>query len=41
VLVKSKRALPLISPAYDSGATEAEVREGWKNDYGVLLGGNS
>ena len=30
VLVKVERALPLISPAYDSGATEAEIRAQWK-----------
>src|SRR5215470_4228083 len=30
VLVKVERALPLISPAYDFGATEEEVRTQWK-----------
>jgi predicted pyridoxine 5'-phosphate oxidase superfamily flavin-nucleotide-binding protein len=29
VLVKVERALPLISPAYDQGKTEDEVRETW------------
>lgn len=29
VLVKVERALPLISPEYDLGLTEAEVRERW------------
>jgi uncharacterized protein len=29
VLVKVERALPLISPAYDLGQTEAEIREQW------------
>ena len=29
VLVKVERALPLISPAYDSGRTEDEVRRQW------------
>jgi len=30
VVVKVDRALPLISPAYDGGATEDEVAEGWE-----------
>jgi uncharacterized protein len=30
VLVKVQRALPLISPAYDGGATEEEIRARWK-----------
>jgi hypothetical protein len=30
VLVKVELALPLISPAYDFGATEEEVRAQWK-----------
>ena len=30
VVVKVDRALPLISPAYDAGATEDEVAEGWE-----------
>src|SRR5262249_48492084 len=30
VLVKVERALPLISPTYDFGATEEEVRTQWK-----------
>jgi predicted pyridoxine 5'-phosphate oxidase superfamily flavin-nucleotide-binding protein len=29
VLVKVERALPLISPAYDHGKTEEEIREYW------------
>jgi uncharacterized protein len=29
VLVKVQRALPLISPAYDGGATEEEIRARW------------
>jgi predicted pyridoxine 5'-phosphate oxidase superfamily flavin-nucleotide-binding protein len=29
VLVKVERALPLISPAYDQGKTEEEIREYW------------
>jgi predicted pyridoxine 5'-phosphate oxidase superfamily flavin-nucleotide-binding protein len=30
VLVRVERALPLISPAYDTGATEDEVRVRWQ-----------
>ena len=30
VLVQVERVLPLVSPAYDSGATEAEVRARWE-----------
>jgi predicted pyridoxine 5'-phosphate oxidase superfamily flavin-nucleotide-binding protein len=30
VVVRVERALPLISPVYDSGATEAEVRARWE-----------
>ena len=30
VLVKVERALPMLSPAYDNGATEEEVRERWR-----------
>jgi predicted pyridoxine 5'-phosphate oxidase superfamily flavin-nucleotide-binding protein len=30
VLVKVERVLELVSPEYDMGATEAEVRERWK-----------
>ena len=33
VLVKVDRALPLISPAYDLGQTETEVREQWKQHF--------
>ena len=36
VLVKVERALPVISPAYDSGATEEEVRERWKSYWQAL-----
>jgi len=31
VVIKVERALPLVSPAYDSGATEAEVRRRWQD----------
>ncbi len=30
VLVRVQRALPLISPVYETGATEAEVAKGWQ-----------
>ncbi len=33
VLVRVDRALPIISPAYDTGATEEAVRERWKRYY--------
>jgi len=31
VVVRVERALPLVSPAYDSGATEEEVRRRWQD----------
>ena len=31
VMVKVERALPLVSPAYDSGATEDEIRARWRD----------
>ena len=36
VLVKVERALPLISPAYDRGATEDQVREHWTRYWDAL-----
>ena len=33
VLVRVERALPLISPAYDSGVTEEVVRARWERHY--------
>ena len=36
MLVKVERALPVISPAYDGGATEEEVRERWKRYWEAL-----
>ncbi len=30
VVIRVERALPLISPAYDGGATEEQVRERWR-----------
>jgi uncharacterized protein len=38
VLVEVERALPLISPAYDLGATEEEVRQRWEDHYLGTLG---
>jgi hypothetical protein len=29
VLIRVERALPLISPSYDSGATEEQVKDRW------------
>jgi predicted pyridoxine 5'-phosphate oxidase superfamily flavin-nucleotide-binding protein len=37
-LVRVERALPLVSPAYDRGATEAEVRQRWEDHYLGTLG---
>lgn len=36
VLIKVERALPLISPAYDLGATEEEVRQRWLQHWSTL-----
>jgi predicted pyridoxine 5'-phosphate oxidase superfamily flavin-nucleotide-binding protein len=36
VLVKVERALPLVSPAYDSGSTEEEVRQRWLTYWDTL-----
>ena len=36
VLVRVERALPLISPAYDQGKTEDEVRDLWLRYWEVL-----
>ncbi len=38
VLVKVERALPLISPVYDTGATEETVRERWLRHWRELWG---
>jgi predicted pyridoxine 5'-phosphate oxidase superfamily flavin-nucleotide-binding protein len=37
VLVKVERALPLISPAYDTGRSEEEVRAEWERYWKELL----
>ncbi len=36
VLVKVERALPLISPAYDLGVTEDEIRDRWLKYWTML-----
>ena len=36
VLVAVRRALPLVSPAYDLGASEDEVRARWRAHYATL-----
>ncbi len=39
VLVRVERAQPLISPAYDGGATEAEVRASWEEYWRAVQAG--
>ena len=41
VLVEVERALPLTSPAYDSGATEEEVRERWERHHEAIRRGKA
>jgi predicted pyridoxine 5'-phosphate oxidase superfamily flavin-nucleotide-binding protein len=36
VIVQVDRSLPLVSPAYDSGATEDEIAERWETYFGEL-----
>ncbi|PKB78661.1 MAG: hypothetical protein BZY88_17300 [SAR202 cluster bacterium Io17-Chloro-G9] len=36
VLIKVDHAAPLISPAYDSGAAEAQVRDQWEEHWDTL-----
>jgi len=36
VRIRVERALPLSSPAYDSGATEAELRRGWLEHFQAI-----
>src|SRR5947209_17484475 len=38
VLVQVERAMPLISPAYDQGKTEEEIRASWLQYWDVLYG---
>ena len=39
VLVRVDRAAPLISPAYDTGASEADIIERWREHHTGLHGG--
>jgi uncharacterized protein len=41
VLVKVERAEPLVSPAYDQGASEEEVRERWERRHQALRRGEA
>jgi predicted pyridoxine 5'-phosphate oxidase superfamily flavin-nucleotide-binding protein len=36
VKIRIERALPLVSPAYDVGTTEAELRQTWRAHYARL-----
>ena len=38
VLVQVERAIPLISPAYDQGKTEGEIRASWLQYWNALYG---
>ena len=38
VLIKVERAAPLLSPVYDTGLTEAEVRANWERYWAELRG---
>ncbi len=39
VVLEVARALPLTSPAYDDGATEAELRETWRRHFDSIVPG--
>ena len=41
VVIQVERALPLVSPAYDSGASEAEVRGRWQDYWRSIERGDS
>ncbi len=41
VLIRVERAVPLVSPAYDSGATEAEVRARWERYWSSMQQGSA
>jgi hypothetical protein len=41
VVIQVERALPLVSPAYDSGATEEEVRGRWQDYWRSIEHGGS
>jgi uncharacterized protein len=39
VVIKVERAEPVLSPAYDDGLTEAEIRSRWQHHYADLAAG--
>jgi uncharacterized protein len=39
VLIRVDRALPLVSPAYDRGETEEQVKDRWRGYWGKLWEG--
>jgi hypothetical protein len=39
VLIRVERALPVFSPTYDRGDTEAQVKERWRRYWQKLWGG--
>lgn len=41
VLIQVERALPLVSPAYDTGATEAEIRAQWERYWSSIRQGGA
>lgn len=41
VLIQVERALALVSPAYDSGATEAEIRAQWEGYWSSIQAGDA
>ena len=41
MLVEVERALPLTSPAYDTDATEEEVRRRWERYYQAISRGET
>ena len=38
VVIRIERAAPLVSPVYDAGLTEAEVRANWERYWAELRG---
>jgi uncharacterized protein len=41
VVIQVERALPVVSPAYDSGATEEEIRSRWQDYWRSIEHGDS
>ncbi len=41
VLIRVERAVPLVSPAYDSGASEAEIRTQWAGYWSSIQEGEA